>query len=86
GIGIPRKALKSLGRPFEQVENELTRTHKGTGLGLAIARSLIELQGGTMRIASSPGRGTAISFRLPAFARELAIEAPEMPLSLSRAA
>ncbi|WP_279477855.1 PAS domain-containing sensor histidine kinase [Aureimonas sp. SK2] len=65
GIGIPREALKSLGKPFEQVENELTRTHKGTGLGLAIARSLIELQGGTMSITSRPGRGTAVSFRLP---------------------
>lgn len=65
GIGIPRSALKSLGRPFEQVENELTRTHKGTGLGLAIARSLVELQGGRMRIASTPGRGTAVTIRLP---------------------
>ncbi len=65
GIGIPRSALKSLGRPFEQVENELTRTHKGTGLGLAIARSLVELQGGRMRIASTPGQGTAVSIRLP---------------------
>ncbi|WP_182085619.1 PAS domain-containing sensor histidine kinase [Aureimonas sp. ME7] len=65
GIGIPRESLRNLGRPFEQVENELTRTHKGTGLGLAIARSLIELQGGSMSITSSPGRGTAVSFRLP---------------------
>ncbi|MFD2237068.1 sensor histidine kinase [Aureimonas populi] len=65
GIGIPRAALSKLGRPFEQVENELTRTNKGTGLGLAIARSLIELQGGAMRISSRVGEGTAVSFRLP---------------------
>ncbi|WP_244492345.1 PAS domain-containing sensor histidine kinase [Aureimonas sp. AU12] len=80
GIGIPRSALKSLGRPFEQVENELTRTHKGTGLGLAIARSLIELQGGRMRIASRPGRGTAISFTLPPFESE-AVPAAELRYS-----
>ena len=70
GIGIPRAALKSLGRPFEQVENELTRTHKGTGLGLAIARSLIELHGGAMRIMSEPGAGTIVSFRMPIDPRE----------------
>ncbi len=84
GIGIPREALKSLGKPFEQVENELTRTHKGTGLGLAIARSLIELQGGTMSITSRPGRGTAVSFRLPC--PGCAEAAGEKPAVLPRAA
>ncbi|WP_246191290.1 PAS domain-containing sensor histidine kinase [Aureimonas leprariae] len=65
GIGISRNALKQLGKPFEQVENELTRTHKGTGLGLAIAQSLTELHGGAVRIASEPGRGTVVSLRMP---------------------
>ncbi|WP_188907075.1 sensor histidine kinase [Aureimonas endophytica] len=65
GIGISRNALKNLGKPFEQVENELTRTNKGTGLGLAIARSLIELHGGSIRIASHAGRGTVVSLRMP---------------------
>jgi two-component system, cell cycle sensor histidine kinase PleC len=65
GIGIPAEALKNLGRPFEQVENELTRTNKGTGLGLAIARSLVELHGGRMRIMSKVGRGTVVAFSLP---------------------
>ena len=65
GMGIPREALKSLGRPFEQIENELTRTRKGTGLGLAIARSLVELQGGRMRIFSIVDEGTIVSIRMP---------------------
>ncbi|MBC8130368.1 MAG: PAS-domain containing protein [Rhizobiaceae bacterium] len=65
GIGIPPAALRILGRPFEQVENELTRTNKGTGLGLAIARSLVELHGGAMRIASRVGHGTVVSVRMP---------------------
>ena len=46
GIGIARDALQKLGRPFEQVESQLTKTHHGSGLGLAIAKSLIELHGG----------------------------------------
>src|SRR5262249_11975539 len=46
GIGIPRDALEKLGRPFEQVESQLTKTQHGSGLGLAIAKSLVELHGG----------------------------------------
>ena len=66
GIGIPKDALKKLGRPFEQVESQLTKTHHGSGLGLAIAKSLAELHGGTMRIRSSVGKGTLVVVRLPA--------------------
>ena len=47
GIGIPKDALARLGRPFEQVESQLTKSHQGSGLGLAIAKSLTELHGGT---------------------------------------
>ena len=65
GIGIPRDALKKLGRPFEQVESQLTKSHHGSGLGLAIAKSLVELHGGAMRIASGPGRGTIVAVHLP---------------------
>jgi two-component system cell cycle sensor histidine kinase PleC len=66
GIGIPRAALAKLGRPFEQVESQLTKSHQGSGLGLAIARSLTELHGGTLRIRSTPSRGTLVLLRLPA--------------------
>jgi two-component system cell cycle sensor histidine kinase PleC len=65
GIGIPKEALAKLGRPFEQVENQFTKTHKGSGLGLAIARSLVEMHEGTMRIRSSVGVGTVVLVRLP---------------------
>jgi two-component system cell cycle sensor histidine kinase PleC len=66
GIGIPRQALQKLGRPFEQVESQLTKRHQGSGLGLAIAKSLVELHGGAMRIRSRLGRGTLVMVRLPA--------------------
>jgi len=65
GIGIPKEALKKLGRPFEQVQNQFTKSHKGSGLGLAITRSLAELHGGAMRIRSQEGKGTIVSIRLP---------------------
>ena len=58
-------ALARLGRPFEQVESQLTKSHQGSGLGLAIAKSLTELHGGTMRIRSTLGSGTMVMLRLP---------------------
>lgn len=65
GIGIPPSALKKLGRPFEQVGNQFTKSHRGSGLGLAITYSLTEFHRGAMRIRSREGCGTIVSVRLP---------------------
>ena len=65
GIGIDPAALPKLGRPFEQVENQLTKTHNGTGLGLAISRSLVDLHGGYLSIDSEVGVGTTVLVTLP---------------------
>jgi len=69
GCGIPKAALKKLGRPFEQVQNELSRSHQGSGLGLAISRSLAELHGGALKIWSKEGKGTIVSVRIPVQAK-----------------
>ena len=65
GIGIARQSLKRLGRPFEQVESQLTKSYHGSGLGLAIARSLTQLHGGTMKLRSRLGVGTVVRVALP---------------------
>jgi two-component system cell cycle sensor histidine kinase PleC len=65
GIGIPAQSLERLGRPFEQVESQLTKTYHGSGLGLAIARSLTQLHGGSMRLRSRLGAGTVVRVSLP---------------------
>ncbi len=65
GIGIAEKDLDRLARPFEQVEGQHSKTTQGTGLGLALTKSLIELHGGELTIASEPGRGTTVGFVLP---------------------
>jgi two-component system cell cycle sensor histidine kinase PleC len=65
GIGIEPEALRRLGRPFEQVESQHTKSHQGSGLGLAIAKSLVELHGGAMRMRSRLGVGTLVVVRLP---------------------
>ena len=38
----------------------------GTGLGLPIAKKIVEEHGGTIRVASEPGRGTTVTIDLPA--------------------
>ncbi|MBS8258780.1 PAS domain S-box protein [Roseibium polysiphoniae] len=65
GIGISEADIERLARPFIQVENQFTKSHKGSGLGLAIARSLIELHGSKLTIDSKVGEGTTVSFSLP---------------------
>ena len=70
GIGIAPQSLARLGRPFEQVESQLTKTYHGSGLGLAIARSLTNLHGGSMRLRSKLGAGTVVCVTLPRDARQ----------------
>jgi two-component system, cell cycle sensor histidine kinase PleC len=65
GIGIASNDLTKLGRPFTQVESELSKSYKGSGLGLAIARSLAEMHGGTLGIQSRLGVGTTVSVSIP---------------------
>jgi len=70
GIGIAPQSLSRLGRPFEQVESQLTKTYHGSGLGLAIARSLTHLHGGSMKLRSKLGSGTVVCVSLPRDARK----------------
>jgi two-component system cell cycle sensor histidine kinase PleC len=65
GIGIAPQSLRRLGKPFEQVEGQLTKTYQGSGLGLAIAKSLTTLHGGSMRLRSKLGTGTVVCVALP---------------------
>jgi two-component system cell cycle sensor histidine kinase PleC len=54
-----------LGRPFEQGGVLMANGMRGSGLGLAIANSLVELHGGTLRLASRPGEGAVALVTLP---------------------
>jgi len=76
GIGIAEGDIAKLGRPFEQVENQFTKSHQGSGLGLAISRALIELHGGSFTIKSREGQGTTVTCILPTRAVTPADEEP----------
>ena len=80
GIGIAEADIAKLGRPFEQVENQFSKSYQGSGLGLAISRALVELHGGTLRITSREGQGTTVACMLP-LQPVIADEAPELAAS-----
>jgi CheY-like chemotaxis protein len=66
GIGIDKNVLPHVFDEFSQVaEAQNATSHKGTGLGLAICKKIIELQGGAIRVSSTPGKGSVFSFTLP---------------------
>ncbi len=56
GCGIPAEAQARLFQPY------YTTKPQGTGLGLFMTRRLVEQQGGTVSVTSSPGEGT--TFRI----------------------
>ena len=67
GIGMAAEEISQALARFGQVERHQSRGHQGSGLGLPLARSLAELHGGTLEIASEPGQGTAAMLLLPAW-------------------
>jgi len=65
GIGLDAADIERIFEPFVQAEGGLTREFGGTGLGLALVRRLLEMQGGAIRVKSTPGVGSRFIFTLP---------------------
>ena len=63
GIGIP---ADSLARVFDAYQRAVGTRVAGTGLGLSITRKLVELMGGSIRVASIPDGGTTFEVRIKA--------------------
>jgi len=65
GIGIAAEDQQAIFEEFRQVGSDYARKREGTGLGLALARRLVELHGGTLTVASEPGKGSTFTFTIP---------------------
>lgn len=65
GIGISAADVQRLFVEFNQLEAGAAKKHQGTGLGLALTKRLIEAQGGTVGVDSTPGRGSTFFAVLP---------------------
>ena len=64
GPGIPPEEQKRIFDAFYRLRKSGDGV-EGTGLGLAITESLVKLQGGTLGLESTPGRGSCFYFSLP---------------------
>jgi CheY-like chemotaxis protein/nitrogen-specific signal transduction histidine kinase len=65
GEGIPSEYRASVFEAFVQASP--VKRQQGAGLGLTISRQIIELMGGTIRVESTPGRGSLfrVEFKVP---------------------
>jgi len=61
GSGISRKNLAKIFDPFFTTKKE----GEGTGLGLAVCHSIVEHNGGSMRVKSEVGKGSVFTVNLP---------------------
>lgn len=66
GPAIAADELVRIFEPFQQAKNVMRRNHDGVGLGLSISKSLIELHGGKISIASGRETGTRVEIYIPA--------------------
>lgn len=65
GIGIPERELPRIFDRFHRVQGARARTHEGSGIGLALVHELVRLHGGSLSVASTEGKGTTFTLRIP---------------------
>ncbi len=61
GVGISEEEQGRVFERFHRIESSRSRTYEGTGIGLALVQELAKFHGGTVRLESTPGRGTTFT-------------------------
>ena len=65
GVGIPEDQRERVFERFHRIEGTQARTYEGTGIGLALVQELVKLHGGSVRVESVLGQGSAFTVAIP---------------------
>jgi signal transduction histidine kinase len=65
GEGIPAEERQKIFERFYRCGSELRRETQGVGIGLSIVKHIVDAHGGTIHVASEPGKGSNFSIVLP---------------------
>jgi signal transduction histidine kinase len=63
--GIPPRDVSKIFKPFYRGRTAVTSAIPGTGLGLTLVKAVVEAHGGSIRCASTPGKGSKFTILLP---------------------
>ncbi|MEQ9569417.1 MAG: response regulator, partial [Longimicrobiales bacterium] len=78
GIGIAPERLEAIFEAFAQADQSTSRRFGGTGLGLAISRSICQLLGYDLEVASTVGEGSTFTIRLVDVAAPAGADTPPL--------
>ncbi|HBF87484.1 MAG TPA: hypothetical protein DDX39_02490 [Bacteroidales bacterium] len=65
GIGLNDEEKEKLFQDFVRIKNAKTKNITGSGLGLSITKKMIELNGGTIAVESTPDVGSTFTVTIP---------------------
>jgi len=65
GVGVPAEDQRRIFDKFARGANAVSSGARGTGLGLAMVQHTITAHGGSVRMESTPGAGSAFTITLP---------------------
>ncbi len=77
GIGLSKENARHLFQAFTQADGSITRKYGGTGLGLTICQRLVQLMGGEITLASTPGKGATFVFTIQVQCSATPLSAPD---------
>ena len=65
GPGIDKESQEIIFRRFVKADKATDRISEGSGLGLSIVKGMADALGGSVRVESEPGKGSAFYFSVP---------------------